>query len=120
MPVTDLLASICPQNITLTNATYLTCKEAALQFQVPSAGLYNMNSNSSMFCGGLTDLTLCAPVSCPVAVINLGDNIVWNNNTQNIANWVAGFSNFTAAQFYSWDPYISLDHVTHGTVVCVG
>lgn len=68
---------------------------------------------------GLSDQTICAPLSCPVAVVNLG-NVVQTNNTESIANWVAGFSNFTIAQFYAWNPYISLDHVTHGTVVCVG
>ncbi|KAF8862087.1 hypothetical protein BDZ45DRAFT_799471 [Acephala macrosclerotiorum] len=46
--------------------------------------------------------------------------VIWNNNTENIVNWVAGFSNLTLARFYTWNPYINLDHVTHGTVVCVG
>ncbi|KAF8859499.1 hypothetical protein BDZ45DRAFT_358156 [Acephala macrosclerotiorum] len=120
MPATPMPVSNCPQNITISNTTSLTCKEAAIQFQVPSAGLYNMNSNADMYCGGLTDMTLCVPLSCPIGVVNLGDNIAWNNNTENIANWIAGFSNFTQAQFYSWNPYIGLDHVTHGTVVCMG
>ena len=108
----------CPQNITISDNTTLTCKEVAVQFQIPTAGLYNLNSD--LFCGGLTDETLCAPLSCPITIINLGDNIAWNNNTKNIANWVSRYSNFTSAQFYSWNPYIGLDYVSHGTVVCVG
>jgi hypothetical protein len=106
------MTSNCPQNITISDTTTLTCQEAAIQFQIPIAGMYNLNAD--LFCLGLTDMTLCAPLSCPITVVNLGDNIVWNNNTENIDNWVAGYSNFTSTQFYAWNPYISLDHVTHG------
>jgi hypothetical protein len=85
-----------------------------IQDQIPSAGIYNLNSG--LYCLGLSGQIICAPLSCPVAVIDLG-TVVWNRNTENIADWV---SNFTLAPFYTWNPYISLDHVTHGTVVCVG
>lgn len=117
VPVTNAtLARTCPQTIVVNDS--LTCQQAALQYQIPSQGLYNLNDD--MFCLDLSGETLCAPLSCPITTVDLGSAIAWNNNTLGVANWVANYSNFTLTQFISWNPYIGQGHVTHGTTVCVG
>lgn len=115
---TEAPASTCPQNITIDGATNLTCAEAAIVYEIPTAGLHNLNRY--LFCPALTNTTLCAPLSCPITVISLGDNIGTTNNTLPVPTWVASYSNFTLTQFLAWNPYLGLDHVTEGTTVCVG
>lgn len=115
---TESPASTCPQTITINGATNLTCAEAAVVYEIPKAGLHNLNRY--LFCPALTNTTLCASMPCPITIISLGDNIGTTNNTLPVSTWVASYSNITLTQFLAWNSYFGLDHVTEGTKVCVG
>jgi hypothetical protein len=90
----------------------MTCQEASIYFQVPTAGLKNLNS--VLYCRGLTNTTLCAPLSCPITTVDI------DPSSMDIAQWVAKYANFTLTQFYSWNPYLGLAMVANGDSVCAG
>lgn len=96
----------------------LTCAEAAVVCEIPTAGLHNLNRY--LFCPALTNTTLCAPLWCPIIVISLGDNIGTTNNTLLLSTSVANDGNFTLTQFLGWNSNFGLDYVTEGMTVCVG
>lgn len=90
----------------------MTCQEATVYFQVPSAGL--MNLNNDLNCMTLINRTICAPLSCPITTVDIDNNII------TVAEWVARYANFTLTQFLTWNPYIGLSIMAHGDTVCSG
>jgi hypothetical protein len=100
--------SLCPQIINSTNNQ--TCADIALQYQVPSAGLLNLNNG--LVCFNLGQRSICAPHSCPIT-INTG-------TTMSISPFLAQFSNFTKSQFLAWNQYIDTRIISNGEAVCVG
>lgn len=100
--------SLCPQIINSTNNQ--TCADIALQYQVPSAGLLNLNND--LVCFNLGQRSICAPHSCPIT-INTG-------TTMSISPFLAQFSNFTKSQFLAWNQYIDTRIISNGDAVCVG
>lgn len=117
LPDAGPVTTICPQTLSITGSTVLTCQAAAIQFQVPIAGLRNLNND--LQCRNLAEGTICAPMSCPIAVVNLRA-VTDTDDTLNLPNFVSTFDNMTLAQFYAWNPYIGVDFVRQGDAVCVG
>ena len=116
LPDVGTLTTICPQTLNINGSSSLTCQQAAVQFEVPIAGLRNLNND--LFCGGMSNRTLCAPLSCDIATVDLG-TVGATNDTVNIPKYVTQYTNFTLTQFYAWNPYIGQDYVRHGDTVCV-
>ncbi|KAF7884808.1 hypothetical protein EAF00_010626 [Botryotinia globosa] len=107
----------CPQNISITSSEIYTCQEAVMKFGIPTAGLYNLNND--LDCSGLTDRTLCAPMSCPILVVNTGATDFANANVP-VSIVVSEYTNLTLADFYSYNSFISYDFVVQNHTVCVG
>ncbi|KAL3489583.1 hypothetical protein BJX62DRAFT_238980 [Aspergillus germanicus] len=100
------VTTTCPQTLDIAGSIAMTCQEASVYFQVPTAGLLNLNS--ALHCRGLTNTTLCAPLSCPIAIVDI------ESINMDIAQWVATYANFSLTQFYSWNPYLGLAMVANG------
>ncbi|KAL4781513.1 hypothetical protein BJX76DRAFT_363531 [Aspergillus varians] len=107
-----LVTTTCPQTLDIAGSIAMTCQEASVYFQVLTAGLLNLNS--ALYCRGLTNTMLCAPLSCPIAVVDI------ESINMDIAQWVATYANFSLTQFYSWNPYLGLAMVANGDSVCAG
>ncbi|KAA8564642.1 hypothetical protein MFRU_013g01880 [Monilinia fructicola] len=107
----------CPQNISISSSEIYTCQEAAVKFRIPTAGLYNLNND--LDCSGLTDITLCAPMSCPILVINTGATDIAHANIP-VSTVVSKYTNLTLAEFYSYNQFISYDFVVKSHAVCIG
>ncbi|TGO09352.1 hypothetical protein BTUL_0169g00060 [Botrytis tulipae] len=99
----------CPQNISITSSEIYTCQEAVMKFGIPTVGLYNLNND--LDCSGLTDRTLCAPMSCPILVVNTGATDFANANVP-VSIVVSEYTNLTLADFYSYNSFISYDFVS--------
>jgi hypothetical protein len=92
----------------------LTCQEAAIYFQVPIAGLQNLNTPGDLNCRRLTNITLCAPLACPITIADIDANNI------HVDHWVARYANFSLPQFYTWNPYHGLPLLANGDIVCSG
>lgn len=88
-----------------------------MKFRIPTAGLYNLNND--LDCSGLTDITLCAPMSCPILVINTGATDIAHANIP-VSTVVSKYTNLTLAEFYSYNQFISYDFVVKSHAVCIG
>jgi hypothetical protein len=106
------IATTCPQTLNITGSMNLTCQEAAVTFEVPMGGLTNLNND--LDCLTLINRTICAPLSCPITVIDI------NTTTIHVNEWVANYANFTLTQFLTWNPYIGLPIMANGDTVCSG
>ncbi|KAJ6030994.1 hypothetical protein N7540_001726 [Penicillium herquei] len=60
------------------------------------------------------NVTICAPLSCPITVIDV------NTSTIHVTEWVDQYANFTLTQFLTWNPYIGLPVMANGDTVCSG
>ncbi|ESZ92887.1 hypothetical protein SBOR_6750 [Sclerotinia borealis F-4128] len=107
----------CPQNISISSSEIYTCQEAVVKFGIPSAGLYNLNND--LDCSGLTDRTICAPMSCPILVVNTGATDFANANVP-VSIVASEYTNLTLADFYSYNYFISYDFVVQNHTVCIG
>lgn len=90
----------------------MTCQEAATYFEVPTGGLNNLNNDLN--CLTLINRTICAPLSCPITVIDVNASII------HVTEWVDQYGNFTLTQFLTWNPYIGLPVMANGDTVCSG
>ncbi|KAJ5987635.1 hypothetical protein N7451_012000 [Penicillium sp. IBT 35674x] len=106
------VATTCPQTLNITGSMNLTCQEATVTFEVPMGGLTNLNND--LDCLTLINRTICAPLSCPITVIDI------NTTTIHVNEWVANYANFTLTQFLTWNPYIGLPIMANGDTVCSG
>ncbi|KAK3933532.1 hypothetical protein QBC46DRAFT_463001 [Diplogelasinospora grovesii] len=64
------VTTVCPQNISVAASESYTCQQAAVQFGIAMSGLFNLNNNLN--CRNITGTSICAPMSCPVTVVDLG------------------------------------------------
>ncbi|KAM3151143.1 hypothetical protein ABEW05_008520 [Botrytis cinerea] len=88
-----------------------------MKFGIPTAGLYNLNND--LGCSGLTNRILCAPMSCPILVVNTGATDFANANVP-VSIVVSEYTNLTLADFYSYNSFISYDFVVQNHTVCIG
>ncbi|PQE11550.1 Chitin- type 1 protein [Rutstroemia sp. NJR-2017a WRK4] len=107
----------CPQTISIPSSETYTCREAVEKFRIPSAGLYNLNND--LDCSRLTDRTICAPMSCPILVVNTGATDFANMNVP-ISTVVQQYTNLTVADFYTYNYFISYDWVVQNDTICIG
>ncbi|KAL2788710.1 hypothetical protein BJX66DRAFT_352538 [Aspergillus keveii] len=110
----DPVLATCPQILQVTGDLDFTCQEASVYFQVPTAGLMNLNAADYLDCWKITNTTLCAPLSCSLAIVDI------NSNNIHVDHWVARYANFTLTQFYTWNPYLGLPLLANGDAVCAG
>lgn len=87
-----------------------TCQQVALENSIPVASLSNLNP--AINCQYLEGQTLCAPLSCPIA-INFGD-------AMSMGPFLQAYTNFTQTQFLTWNTFINTALITPGDSVCVG
>ncbi|KAF7872589.1 hypothetical protein EAF04_003509 [Stromatinia cepivora] len=107
----------CPQNITISGEEQYTCHEAFVKFKIPTAGLFNLDN--SLYCSGLSNTTLCAPMSCPILVVNTGGTSFADVNVP-VASFVRDYTNSTLTDFYSYNSYLSYGFVSQNDTVCIG
>jgi hypothetical protein len=119
LPDPPPITTVCPQTITISGSQSYTCAEALAEFRIPTAGLRNLNNDISCSGKSLNNRTLCAPMSCPIMTVDLNSTEP-ATQTENIENFVARYTNFTVAEFYSWNSYIGVDFVRQGDTICAG
>ncbi|PQE12847.1 Peptidoglycan-binding Lysin subgroup protein [Rutstroemia sp. NJR-2017a BBW] len=107
----------CPQTISIPSSETYTCREAVEKFRIPSAGLYNLNND--LDCSRLTDRTICAPMSCPILVVNTGATDFANMDVP-ISTVVQQYTNLTLIEFYTYNYFISYDWVGQNDTICIG
>lgn len=101
----------CPQSLTVTNQTS-TCYTFCIANGVSTAAIQALGGGVS--CQDLlgSDETICAPLSCPVAVVD---------EYTDFHPFVDGHTNFSYSQFLAWNPFIKdPTELLSGEVVCVG
>ncbi len=104
----------CDQEIVFSrspSAYRVTCDAFALQYNIPSAALEDLNDNVD--CNGLEDITICAPLLCQVRVV---DDITRSSPQQ----FIQDMGNLTLTQFMSWNPSAGMRNLQYGEVVCIG
>jgi hypothetical protein len=100
----------CFQTFNVTgNST--TCSAASLVYQVPTSALRVLNHGLN--CYSITNTSLCAPQSCPIAVVpsqmTLGQ--FWSQ---------MHYANITKTQFLGWNKMLRTSLMYAGDTVCVG
>ncbi|MCJ1394842.1 hypothetical protein MMC18_007722 [Xylographa bjoerkii] len=104
--VTNYTATSCPRVI-FPN-TGQACQDFVIQNEVATAALSGLNGGFT--CSALS-ASYCAPAPCPVTVVQaLGD----------YKSFVAGYTNITLTQFKTWNPFVDVNMLQVGDVVCVG
>ncbi|KAJ6032576.1 hypothetical protein N7540_003308 [Penicillium herquei] len=106
------ITTICPQTITVSQNTTMTCQELAIAYNIPTAGIWNLNND--VYCNWVTDQDICAPLSCPITVVSTDASFV------NVDDYIYHYANFTMTQFLTWNPYIGSRQIANGDAICVG
>ncbi|KAL4880347.1 hypothetical protein BJY04DRAFT_219343 [Aspergillus karnatakaensis] len=102
----------CPQTLDITGHLELSCQAASVYFNVSTAGI--MHLNEGINCRRLVDTTLCAPPSCPITKVEIESNNI------HVVQWVAGYTNFSLTQFFTWNPYMDGPLLANGDSICSG
>ncbi|KAJ6153687.1 hypothetical protein N7470_006646 [Penicillium chermesinum] len=90
------ITTICPQTITISQNTTLTCQQMAIAYEIPTAGIRNLNND--LDCNWVNDQDVCAPMSCPIAVVSTSSSSI------NVDEYIRNQDNFTMTQFLTWNP----------------
>ncbi|KAJ5219687.1 hypothetical protein N7468_008891 [Penicillium chermesinum] len=106
------ITTICPQTITISQNTTLTCQQMAIAYEIPTAGIRNLNND--LDCNWVNDQDVCAPMSCPIAVVSTSSSSI------NVDEYIRNQDNFTMTQFLTWNPYIGSRQIANGDAICVG
>jgi hypothetical protein len=106
------ITTICPQTITISQNTTLTCQQMAIAYEIPTAGIRNLNNDVD--CNWVTDQDVCAPMSCPIAVVSTSSSSI------NVDEYIRNQDNFTMTQFLTWNPYTGSRKIANGDAICVG
>lgn len=100
----------CFQTLNITgNST--TCSAVGLRYQVPIAALRVLNLGLNCFT--ISAQSICAPQSCPIAVVpaQMTFGMFW---------FRMNYTNITATQFLGWNQLLSTSLMYAGDTVCVG
>lgn len=97
----------------------MNCTGIAVEYGIPLSGIRSLNPD--LYCSGITNMTLCAPMLCPIGIVTLGNGTVdATSDTMDISSYVTEYTNFTVADFYAWNPYVQFEFLRHGDPICIG